>query len=173
MLRILLPRLLPVLAALLTVACWGGSLRGNVYEDSVVNYRIGTPGDGWREVSVRQANVAWLNDDLGASMLVNSHCKGVQDAPLEALAGHLVIGMTEREIVEERKLKLSRREAIEQEVSAKLDGVPRRMMVLVLKKDGCVYDIVLDSNPETFERSRASYERVKDGFDVGTRKDWS
>jgi hypothetical protein len=150
-----------------------GHLRGGVFENAKVRYKLDAPGDGWREVRVQQANVAWLNDGYGASMLINSHCEGVQDAPLEALAGHLVIGMTDREIVEERKFMLDKREAIEREVSARLDGVERRMMLLVLKKDGCVYDVVLDANPASFERARADYEHLKASLEVMPRKDWS
>lgn len=174
----LTPRPLPLLAlvALLgvpLVACGGAHLKDGVYEDARVNYRVSEPSDGWRQVRVASANAAWLHDELGASLLVNSHCEGVQDAPLEALANHLLIGWTEREVLDQRKFELSRREALEQEVSAKLDGVPRRLMLLVLKKDGCVYDVVLSAPPESFSRAKAGYERVAGSLDIGPRRDWS
>jgi hypothetical protein len=166
--------LAPLLLLGLGAACaTTPGLRGDVFEDHVVQYRLKAPGSGWEQVTLPTANVAWLNRDHGASLLVNSHCTGVQDAPLEALAGHLIIGMTDREILEERKLTLSRREALEREVSAKLDGVPRHMMLLVLKKDGCVYDVVLDSSPESFGAVKSDYERVVGSLDVLRRKDWS
>lgn len=166
--------LLPLaLAAVPLVGCGSAHLEDGVYQDEHVAYRVSGPSDGWREVRVETANAAWLHDELGASLLVNSHCEGVQDAPLEALANHLLIGWTEREIVAERKLELSRREALEREVSAKLDGVPRRLMLLVLKKDGCVYDVVLSSSPESFPRAKAAYERVVGSLDIAPRRDWS
>jgi hypothetical protein len=121
-------RVLLVLSLALLTSCGlssRGQLRGGVYESSDVRYRIKSPEGDWRRVSVASADVAWIHDELGASLLVNSHCRGVQDAPLEALAGHLLIGFTERALLAERKLELSRREALEREVQAKLDGVPR------------------------------------------------
>lgn len=154
-------------------ACGPAHMKEGVYEDAQVQYRVSSPDDGWRQVKVETANAAWLHDELGASLLVNSHCEGVQDAPLEALANHLLIGWTEREILSERKLELSRREALEREVSAKLDGVPRRVMLLVLKKDGCVYDVVLSSSPAAFARAKKAYEHVVGSLDIAPRRDWS
>lgn len=165
--------LLLVLAAASFAGCGSAHLEDGVYQDQHVHYRVQGPSDGWREVRVETANAAWLHDELGASLLVNSHCEGVQDAPLEALANHLLIGWTEREVVAERRLELSRREALEREVTAKLDGVPRRLMLLVLKKDGCVYDVVLSSSPGAFPRAKAAYERVVGSLDIAPRRDWS
>lgn len=174
----LMTRPLPLLALVAALcaplgACGGAHLRDGVYQDDRVHYRVREPGQGWRQVKVETANAAWLHDELGASLLVNSHCEGVQDAPLEALANHLLIGWTEREVLNQRKLEVSRREALEQEVSARLDGVPRRLMLLVLKKDGCVYDVVLSARPESFPRAKAGYEQVVGSLDIAPRRDWS
>lgn len=161
------------LVVVATAACGPAHMQNGVYEDSQVRYRVTAPPAGWRQVELETANAAWLNDDLGASLLVNSHCEGVQDAPLEALANHLLIGWTEREVVAQQKLELSRREALEREVTAKLDGVPRRLMLLVLKKDGCVYDVVLSASPDGFPEAKRAYEELKASLDVDARKDWS
>lgn len=167
-------RLLLVLCLALLAACGSrGQLRGDVYERKGVSYRVKSPDGQWSRVTVESADVAWRNAELGASLLINSHCQGVQDAPLEALAGHLLIGFTERELVSERKLDLSRREALEREVRAKLDGVPRHLLLLVMKKDGCVYDVVLDASPEGFPRARPAFERMVEGLEVYPREGWS
>jgi hypothetical protein len=102
---------------------------------------------------------------------VNSHCEGVKDAPLEALTGDLMMGMTEKEILSQNRLPWSRREALETIATAKLDGVPRKLGLFVLKKDNCVYDIVLDASPHTFDSAWKAYTRVRDGFDVDARRD--
>jgi hypothetical protein len=169
-------RVLLVLSLALLTSCGlfsRGQLRDGVYEGSGVRYRLKSPVGDWRRVSVASADVAWIHDELGASLLVNSHCRGVQDAPLEALAGHLLIGFTERALLAERKLELSRREALEREVQAKLDGVPRHLLLLVLKKDGCVYDVVLDATPAGFARARPAYEGMLQGLDVYAREEGS
>lgn len=163
----------PVVACALAFVhgCAGPHLRAGRFEDRTVAYDVGEPGEGWREVKLETANVAWYNDELRASLLVNSHCEGVQDTPLEGLTSDLLAGMTDREFLSQQKLPWSRREALESVAIAKLDGVPRQLSVFVLKKDGCVYDIVLDARPETHGAAQTAFKRVRDGFNVEARKD--
>jgi hypothetical protein len=155
--------------------CGGGGAKINdgKFADSKVQYAIGEPGQGWEPIRVEQANGAWHSDALGSSLLVNSHCEGVADAPLEGLTSDLMMGMTDRNIESQKTIPFSKREAMETVATAKLDGVPRKLEMFVMKKDGCVYDIVLDSDPAHFDAAQAGYNRVRDGFDVAPRRDRS
>lgn len=165
--------ILPVVLALSACALGGGGghLENGRFRDQTVAYAVGAPGPGWKELTLRTANVAWFNDALQASLLVNSHCEGVGDSSLEGLTNDLLMGMTERQILSQARLPSSRREALESIATAKLDGVPRKLTLFVLKKDSCVYDIVLDASPATFDAARPAYEQVRDGFHVDARQD--
>jgi hypothetical protein len=158
-----------------TVACCTttNEVKDGRYTNDTVSYRVGEPGEGWRPLAMEQTNLAWHSDSLQASLLVNSHCEGVGDSPLEALTNDLMMGTTEREILTQEKRDWSKREALETTARVKLDGVPRELQMFVLKKDGCVYDIVLDASPGGFERAKAAYVRVRDKFDVEARRDRS
>lgn len=164
-----------VLALAVAAACSTpeATMRDGHISGPRVAYDVGQPGAGWKEVTLPTANAAWHNPDLGAALLVNSHCDGVGDAPLEGLTSDLMMGMTEREILSQEKVPWSKREALHSVATGKLDGVPRKLEMFVLKKDGCVYDIVLDAAPERFEQARAAFERVRAGFDVDARPDRS
>ncbi|MBI1949074.1 MAG: hypothetical protein HYS27_25525 [Deltaproteobacteria bacterium] len=167
-------RTLPLLALVLTLlstACCatGGELVNGSYHDAKVSYRLAEPGEGWRRLDLAAANVAWFNDALAASLMTNSHCEGVKDAPLTGLTEDLLIGLTDRVVVSQQTRPCSRREALETIVSGKLDGVDRKLALLVLKKDGCVYDIVLGAGPEHFDAALVAFARVRDGFDVDAR----
>ncbi len=140
------------------------------FEDDDVRYGVSEPGDGWRRVQLDQADIAWLQDAMDASLMVNSHCEGVKDAPLEALTNDLLMGMTEREVLAQEKVPWSRREALETVALAKLDGVQRKMAMFVGKKDGCVYDIVMTAPPDRFDAAKSAYDALKSGFEVGPRK---
>jgi hypothetical protein len=155
--------------------CFGhddaGQLRDNHFQNAHVDYAVGLPGEGWQRVKVETANIAWVDSSGGRALLVNSHCEGVQDAPLSGLAGELMIGMTERAVQEERLLPFAGREALEMVATGKLDGVVRRRALFVLKKDGCVYDIVYDAPPSSFAVGLDAYHRVRDGLAIGPRRD--
>lgn len=156
-----------------TVGCWGtsGRLVDNRFQDDKVNYTVGTPGEGWRRMELARADIAWHHPGLGAGLLINSACEGVKDSPLIGLTNELLIGTTEREVLQQDLMPWSKREALETVVTGKLDGVLRKRVLFVLKKDGCVYDIVFDAPPDAFNAGLAAYRRVRDGFDVGLRRD--
>ena len=159
-----------IVAALCAAACASqGTFSDGRFTSDSVAYDVGAPGPGWSEVDLATANAAWHNPELGAALLVNSHCDGVKDAPLAGLTSDLLMGMTDREILSQEVVPWSKREAMHTVATGKLDGVPRKLELFVLKKDGCVYDIVLDAAPERFESARAAFAKVRDRFDVAPR----
>jgi hypothetical protein len=167
-----------VVTTILTVSMSGCFLWANEgtyvnqrFEDDHVNYGTGEPGAGWTRVKLEGTNLVWHAPALAAGILVNSHCEGVKDAPLEGLTGELMMGTTERHVLEQTLMPWSGREALETVATAKLDGVPRKRVMFVGKKDGCVYDVVYDAAPASFDAGLAAYRRVRDGLEVGPRTD--
>ena len=162
-----------VIVTMLGAGCWGnvGTYVERRFTDDHVNYTTGDPGDQWTRVVLESTNVAWHNPALAAGILVNSHCEGVKDAPLEGLTGELMMGSTEREVLSQTLKPFAGREALETIALAKIDGVPRQRALFVLKKDGCVYDVVYDAPPQRFEAGLAAYRRVRDGIEIGPRRD--
>jgi hypothetical protein len=161
-----------VLACSLSAGCvCDGQLRDGTFRDSKVSYKVGLPGTGWSDLHLDTANVAWFNEALSASLMVNSHCEGVKDAPLAGLTEDLLMGLSDREVVSQTLKPWASREALETIATGKLDGVERKLALFVLKRDGCVYDIVLSAGPEKFEGALAAFARVRDGFDVNARPD--
>ena len=162
---------LPLLPAFaIGTACGGGAtLQGDTYTDAEARYRIGRPGEGWQALDVEgQNDLAWSHADLAAVIQVNASCDPDLDIPLPVLTNHLLIGFTEREIRSEERVPLDAREALRTHVVAKLDGVPREMVLTVLKKNGCVYDFALVAPPGSrFERARQAYEAMIGGFHAG------
>lgn len=159
--------------AILTVsACGSAHWRSGRYDNGQVHYEIGEPGAGWERLKLADANAAWRNSAHRASLLVNSHCVGVEDASLRVLSRHLWMGMEEAEVLAEREQTIAGRAALETSVRGTLDGVPRQLQLLVLKKDGCVYDLVLEGHPDAFARSLPDFERLRDSWRIFRRKDW-
>jgi len=147
-----------------------GTLQYGVYRGAHTSYRIGPVGPDWTPVTVdRQNNLSWHNEAKEALMQVDSDCSPGLDIPLRALRNHLMIGFTEREVVEETTIPMDGREALRTHFRAKLDGVPRDMLSQILKKDGCVYDFALITPPgPSFDEALPDFDRMVAGFTTDT-----
>ena len=65
------------------------------------------------------------------------------------------------QILEQKIVPFDRREAMHTVAQAKLDGVPMKFAVCVLKKDGCVYDLAYMAAPARFERGECLRPRSR------------
>ena len=139
---------------------------GQVYRDGEASYRVGTLEGRWQRLGVAgQNDLAWHSEELGAIVQVNATCDPDSDVPLPALTNHLLIGFTARELREQELVPMDGREALRTHVVARLDGVLRELLLYVLKKDDCVYDLALIAPPGTaFERARPVFQGLVDGF---------
>ena len=111
-----------------------------------------------------QNDLAWAHDGHAAIIQANASCNPSLDIPLAALTNHLLIGFTERELAEQELVPMDGREALRTHMRAKLDGVPRELLLVVLKKDGCVYDFALVAPPTGFQSARSSYDAMLQSF---------
>ena len=64
-----------------------------------------------------------------------------------------------------RDFRLADRDALRTRVHARLDGVAVRLELVVLKKNGCLFDLTYIAAPEVFAAGYADFERVVNGFD--------
>jgi len=106
-----------------------------------VRYRIGELPEGWHRIFLEDNDLAFAEDgQTGRAIAVNATCEGHDDPPLPVLTRHLLMGFTEREEQAQALVGLDGREALRSHYTAKLDGVPVELELVVLKKDGCVFD---------------------------------
>lgn len=138
---------------------------GETYRDAKVAFRVPRAPSEWRPVKVSDALLAFRDDTREASVLVTARC-GIpsDDVPLQSLTGQLVMGTTAREYVSEEVIPFDGREAMHTVLRAKLDGVMMGYDVYVMKKDGCVYDLVYVAPPEHFDGGKATFEAFSAGF---------
>lgn len=164
------------LALSFSVVCAGcassGAFTGGVYRDAHVAFRLETVPSSWRPIQVSDANLAFRDDARGASVLVNGRCiPDDGDAPLTSLTEHLIMGTTERQFLVEETIPMDAREARHTVLEAKLDGVRMAYDIYVLKKDGCVYDLVYVGPPEEARAGAPDFERLARGFHTVARGD--
>jgi hypothetical protein len=151
----------------LLAACGGPKavLRGDVVRDEQTAFRIGTLPPGWTRVA-SDGDLALRNERTGAVLLANARCGAATDAPLGVHANTLLIGFTDRRVVEEKLVPISGREGLEQVVEAKLDGMAVMIDSIVVLKEACLYDLVYAAPPARFEEGRDTFRRLIEGFEA-------
>jgi hypothetical protein len=149
----------------LLASCAHSAWDGRTYANDTVRFRTGPVAPTWRRIDAGYALLAIRDSGRDLVISVNGRCgKDSDDVPLAALTNHLFLYFTERQILRQDTLPLDSREALRTELSAKLDGVPRRFVVYVLKKDGCVYDFILVAAPSVAPGSIGEFDQFVSGF---------
>lgn len=159
-----------LIAAGLSGGCRHGELRNGVFTKSGLRYRVGELPPDWKQVGVRENDLAFVSADRAHSMAVNATCEGHQDAPLQVLTQHLLMGFTERQLVSQETRPLDGRDSLHSHYTAKLDGVPIELLLVVMKKDSCVYDFTYLSPRGRFGEKLADFERLLDQFKAEGRQ---
>ncbi len=166
-----LPRtaLAALLLALAAACGHGASFEDSVYRKGALEVRVGPVPPAWRRVSIDGADLAFRDDARSGSALFNVRCGNRDDdAPLEALTAHLIMGTTDRVYDSQETVPFDRREAMHTLLRAKLDGVPMQYDIYVMKKDGCLYDLVYVAPPDRFAEGSADFERFAQGLQTVT-----
>ena len=122
---------------------------------------MGELPSGWTKFHTK-SDLSYRSD-RGGTIYANVECEKTDDAPLDVLTNHLLLGVDVKN--ERRKeITLSGRKAQRTFIQGEVDGVPIHLDTVVLKKDGCTYDLALIAGPETFDRLRDDFDHFVEGF---------
>lgn len=155
------------------LACFGGVKKtGKVLDyqpGKVITKRgffdVGPLPDSWYRIKLGIAAINFRNDALGSTISTDAFCdQAFDDAPLNALTGHLFAGLQDIKIEKQTPFMMSDRGALRTTLKASLDGVPVRIETVVTKKDWCLFDFYLVSPPEKFSAAIPDFEAFFGGF---------
>jgi hypothetical protein len=136
-------------------ACASAHFDGRTFRQGDVAFRLEHLPPTWRNIEISDTALAFRDDKNASTVAINGRCgKDAEDVPLRSLTQHLFLQFTERRLEGQETFPLDGREALGTQMVAKLDGVEKHFHVVVLKKDGCVYDFLQIANtrqdPENF-----------------------
>lgn len=140
-----------------------GHFSGDTYRDGAIAFRIGVLPPGWRRVRVEGSQLAFHHGG-GGTILANATCAPGDDVSLDVLTNHLLFGIADRREESRQRFALDGREALRTRLAGTLDGVPVALDLVVLKKDGCTYDLGLAAAPAVYPLRQADFERFFHGF---------
>ncbi len=162
--------LLLLVSGTLTACAGKGTFRDGIFYGNEARYRVAPPGGPWERVSISGNDLAW-EGAAGEVIAVNALCSEHGDPSLQVLTNHLLMGFEDRTVRERETLQLAGRAALRTRVGASLDGVKRELELLVLKKDGCVYDLSYLAPPSTFDARLPDFHAVVESFEaLGSRR---
>ncbi len=148
----------------LALSCAASSFDGKVYHGGDLSFQVGPIPASWRTIEAEGTLLAFRDDAQKATIALGARCgKDGDDVPLTALTQHLFLQFTDREPGEQKEITLDGRAALRSTLSAKLDGVPKTFVVIVLKKDLCVYDFLWIKDHSLAGES-TEFDRFVDGF---------
>jgi hypothetical protein len=152
------------IALVALAACATSSFSGGVFRNSETAYRVGPLDASWVRDKPTDCNLAWRNP-AGGTIMVNALCEGIRDVPLDVLTNQALFGLDQKQEHSRETITLDGRAAQRTRLSAALDGVPVELDLVVLKKDGCTYDLQLVAGPKVFADREADFWQFVQGFE--------
>jgi hypothetical protein len=146
--------------------CAGRRLDNGVYR-SEHGYRVTVPGGSWTVVDRSRADLELRRADGRVGMLVAATCQpaAVRQRPVD-LGRHLLLGLRERETLEENETSLAGRRGVHVVVEGRMRDSRERVRIesYTVKDRRCVYDLLYVAPPAAFESSRADFVRFVESF---------
>src|SRR5271165_6386570 len=155
---------------LLAGGCRSVNLHDGVVSTPDTRYRVGPIPADWHQVNLKDSDFSWVTSPADFAFWVNSTCKNYEDVPLVALNRQLLIGFTEVQKLEQHSETLDGREALSSHYIAKLDGVARELGLVVVKKDGCIYDFAYVAPPGRYADRLGQFQALVSGFATEPQK---
>ena len=135
-----------------------------------MSYDLAPLPNAWRPVKGEDAHHLFHHEQ-GGTIVANSSCRvSDSDAPLDVLTNHLLFELQDVKERGRMRMVLAGRAALRTSVDATLDGVPIALELVVLKKDGCLFDLTYVAVPDAFDSHTGEFEKVVEGFSFPLRR---
>lgn len=155
-----------IVIATAVAGCAGRRLHDGVFR-SEHGYRLTVPGRDWVVVDDSPADLELRRADGQAGMLAAATCRRASTRQRPAdLSRHLLLGLRERETLEDGDASLAGYRGVHQVVEGRMRDSRERVRIesYTVKDDRCVYDLLYAAPPAAFDASRPDFERFVASF---------
>lgn len=148
-----------VFFSVLTIGCASGGIRNAVYRDEARNFRVEIPQNGWRVIQSPGADLALEDTRSAARMAVAVNCPERETAPLPSLVRHLYFGLRQVERLRQEQVVLDGAVGLDTVVRGSWEGTTVQIRSLVIRRTGCLYDLLYVAPPDAFAARSADFDR--------------
>jgi hypothetical protein len=141
-----------------------GRVIGQQFVSSAYAFEIPLPGDEWQPVPDEPSVLTLTHSQLAAGITISVTCDWERDVPLDILTRHLFFGFKNMEVLHQEPQAINGVPALETVARARLDAREVQVHSYVVRRDGCVYDMVYFASPQDYSRGEPSFARMMAGF---------
>lgn len=138
--------------------CATGRTVDGVYVDKAKGFRVQLPRDGWHVVESSEADLTLRDAGSHARMAVSASCPARETGPLPALARHLIFGLRDVKRVRQEPILIDGVAGLDTEVIGTWEGERVQVWSVVVRREGCLYDLLFIAPPEAFGAQRADFD---------------
>jgi len=159
-----------LLPAFFLAACTSGKVIDGFYVDQAQGLKVPFLRDGWRRIELDGVLLAFHDEARQGLIALFQSCEGEGRLPLRILARRLFFGLKEKQVLEQGFVSVDGSEAIHTLLQAEFEGDEVKVSSYVVKKGGCVYDLVYLAPSSTFSMGLPDFERFVQGWRVHGRE---
>ncbi len=142
------------------------SVTGPLREDRPASgFSFPEPLKGWKALPLSEgAQRLYQHISTGSVLSVSSLCDRYSTAPLTRLVRTPLTPLAHYKELDAQKLRLDNRDAEQLHVSGTLDGVKVEIVMIVLRKNECIFDFSLQSSPQIQKNVKNDFLTMVKGF---------
>lgn len=128
-------------------------------------YRVGVLPAGWERMATRARAISFYNPSYESSISTDATCaSGAGNRKLESLGNELLSAIEGSVSISEKPFEMDGRGALRRKISGKMDGVPVMVDLVVVRKNGCVFDLYAVMPPAADPSVQTDFEEFFGGF---------
>lgn len=138
---------------------------GRVFLTKQKTYSVGILPKGWERLDNKARAISFYNKDLRSSISTDAFCgEGVEAQKIYSLGGEMMTAVEKRNTLSETEFELDGRGALRRVVAGSLDGVPVIVDLVVVRKNGCVFDFYAVGEGEISNEVETEFEMFFGAF---------
>lgn len=158
-----------LLVFLFVTGCVHTGVSGGSFVSEKYGFKANIPNESFKVVNARGTVLTLMDEESGTSIAVTvTDDKYIADDEgnlLLYLARGLFIYIDNKDYLTSEEYELSGVPAWHLELSGEAEGVPLIFSCYVARKDGRIYDIVMWSSPDNFERAKETLSDMIGSFE--------
>ena len=127
-----------------------GHVIGQQFISPAYAFEVPLPGDEWQPVPGEPSVLTLAHTQLAAGITISVTCHQARDVPLDILTRHLLFGFKNIEILQQVPQALNGVPALKTVARARLDEREVQLRGHVVRRDGCIYDMVYFASPQDY-----------------------